>query len=201
MMNRMRFFSSLITAHRSLGALASLSSTPRSSQHPSSAGSRAKRLYRVAVGLLLAVVLGLAGPMQVSSASTQSSLQMSSEVKETTETSHWSAHFDRQIAHALKQEPSMHISSLRVVIEVALENEHIDLSRTVGALLNLIKRDSNSAHRLMAVQALHHIGPEHVGKKRYRQAMHQLYTLTQGELPEEVRVAAEQTLSRYAKAG
>lgn len=168
--------------------------TPRSVLHSA-------RLYRVVAGLLLAVGLGLAGPLQVSSASAQSSLKPSPDSKEATGSSHWPTHFDRQIAHALKQQPSIRTSSLEVVIEIAVENEHIDLFRTVGALLNIIEHDSNRAHRLMAVQALHQIGSEHVGTKRYRQAMSQLYTLTQSELPEQVRVAAEQTLSRYTKAG
>ena len=199
MMNWMRFFPSLLTAHRSLGALMSTRSTPESSPRHSSTDSRTTQLSRVAAGLLVAVGLGL-GPMLASSAFAQTSPQPSPDAKEAP-SAHWSSHFDRQIAHALRHEPSMRAGHIQIVIEAAAGPDHPDLSRTVGALLDVIERDSNRDHRLMAVQALHQIGPEHVGAQRYRQAMSQLYTLTQSELPEAVRLAAERTLSRYAKAG
>jgi len=199
MMNWTRFFPSLLTAHRSLGALMSPRSTPESSPRHSSTDSRATQLGRVAAGFFLVLGLGL-GPMLAPSASAQAPLQSSPDAKEAT-SAHWSPHFDRQIAQALRQQPSMRAAHIQIVIEAAAGPDHPDLSRTVGALLHVIERDSNRDHRLMAVQALHQIGPEHVGTQRYRQAMSQLYTLTQSELPEAVRLAAERTLSRYAKAG
>jgi hypothetical protein len=198
MRNWMRFFPSLLTAHRSLGALMSPRSTPESSPRHSSTDSRATQLGRVATGFFL--VVGLVAPMLAPSASAQASLPSSPDAKEAT-SAHWSPHFDRQIAQALRQQPSMRAAHIQIVIEAAAGPDHPDLSRTVGALLHVIERDSNRDHRLMAVQALHQIGPEHVGAQRYRQAMSQLYTLAQSELPEAVRLAAERTLSRYAKAG
>jgi len=199
MLNWTRFFPSLRTAHRSLGALMSSRTTMKSSARRPSTNSHSTQLGRVAAGLLVAVALGL-GPMLASSAFAQAFPQPSPDAKEVP-SAHWSSHFDRQIAHALRQQPSMRAAHIQIVIEAAAGPDDPDLSRTVGTLLNVIERDSNRDHRLMAVQALHRIGPEHVGAQQYRQAMSRLYTLTQNELPEAVRLAAERTLSRYAKAG
>lgn len=198
MMNWLRVFPSLITAHRFLGAL----TTPKGSRpsRSSSPHSLVQRLGRVAAGVVLAVGIGLS-PMLVSSAFAQTASQSSPEAKEATGPAHWPARFDRQIAHALTREPSMRASHIQTAIEAAVETEALDLSRTVRALLDVIEHDMNQNHRLMAVQALHHIGPEHVGKKQYRQAMSRLYTLTQGALPAPVRVAAQRTLAHFARTG
>jgi len=195
MMNWTRFFPALTIAHRSLGTLM----TSRPDQHRTPTDCRATTLCRGAVALLLVVGLGLAGSLQVSSASAQSSPQSPSNPSEENESPLWT-HFDQQITHALRQEPSMRAAHIQVVIEATAEAERVDLSRTVWALVDVIKHDSNPTHRLMAVQALHRINPEHVGQKQYRQAMSRLHALTQGELPEPVRTAAQRTLSRYATA-
>ncbi len=93
--------------------------------------------------------------------------------------------------------PSMRMGYIRAAIEVASNQENVDLSRTTGALLDIIEEDSNSENRRMAVQALHEIGPDHVGEQRYRQAMGQLHALMQAEKSKQVRDAAARALTQY----
>ena len=174
--------------------------TNRTSADASS--SLPRRLLQVAASLILAAGLGLAGPAAVPSASAQDSPAAHAQTGSTqTGSAHWRAHFDKQIAHTLRQEPSMRSTYIQTVINVTGEHKRLDLSRTVGALLDIIEGDSNREHRLMAIQALHTIGAEHAGKERYRQAMDRLYALMQGESSEQVRRAAAETLTQYSARG
>lgn len=156
-----------------------------------------RRLFRVAASLILAAGLSFAGPAAVPSASAQNS----SAAHAQTGSAHWQAHFDEQVAHALRQHPSMRTTYIQTVLRVADDHKRLDLSRTVGALLDIIEEDSSREHRLIAIQALHAIGAEHAGEERYRQALDRLYALMQEESSERVRDAAAETLTQYTKSG
>lgn len=113
------------------------------------------------------------------------------------ESDQWRKNFDGQVAQELRENPSLRVSMLRVVTEQATDKENLKLPRTAEALLHIIETDSNQQRRLMAVQALSEIGPEHVGEKQYRKAMNRLYVLAEEESSKQVRCAAANVIKRY----
>lgn len=171
-------------------------STSQSVQHQPTPAISFAGMGRGLAGFLLALGLILGGSLQGSPASAQS---ITPDAKEEAGSSPWPTTFDEQIAHGLKQEPSNRVSYLQVVIETAVHGERVDLSRTVRALLGVIETDANPARRLMAVQALHEIGPKHAGEKEYQRAMHRLHESMQSEPSEQIRVCAKRALARYTK--
>lgn len=185
----------IVAAHLSLGSL--LRASQKNRVGPPVSDSSANRARTGTAIVFLALALSLGGVLQVHPASAQASLQTPSDSKNVTGTSSWKAHFDKQIAHGLEQHPSLRASYILTVIEVTIENEYLDLPRTTEALLEVIDRDINRDHRLMAIQALHQIGIEHAGQKQYRQAMNRLQALVDGEPSEQVRLAAMAALTRY----
>lgn len=154
-----------------------------------------ERFFQVAAHLLLIIGLGLACSAGVPVAFAQNPSVAPAD--EQVASAYWRDHFDEQIAHELLKRPSMRDTYIQIVVSVASDREHLDLSQTAGALLDIVESDSNREHRLMAIQALHTIGIDHTGEKRYRRAMDRLYTLMQGESSEQVRRAAAQTLTQY----
>lgn len=145
-------------------------------------------LFQVAASLFLAA--GLAGGVQTASAQVSSASAEGASAQ-------WTANFDLQVAHELRRTPSMRDSFLQVVIDQAPKNEDLRLPRTVEALLHIIESDASQQHRLMAVQALSTIGVEHVGEKRYNEAMSHLYALAEDESSERVRGAMADAINRY----
>ena len=109
----------------------------------------------------------------------------------------WLANFDLQAAHQLRQTSTFRTSLLQVVIKQASTREDLHLPRTAEALLHVIEHDPSPQRRLMAIQALSEIGPEHVGQEQYDEAMSRLYTLAEEEPSEQVRGAAADVISRY----
>lgn len=143
-------------------------------------------LVQAATVLLLA--LGLAG-----SAATASAQAPSADVEGHTI---WKNNFDEQVAQELQQQPARRVSFLRAVTEQARLNDDVRLSQTTQALLDIIETDPNRRHRLMAVQALSKIGPEHLGDDQYARAMTRLYTLAQKDASEQVRSAVAEAINR-----
>lgn len=146
------------------------------------------RLVRGTVGLLLAV--GLVGGAGIASAQEVSDGGGAASPR-------WRANFDLQMAHVIRQEPSLRNAALRVVIEQASAREALRLPQTTVALLSVIDEGTSQGEQLMAVQALSAIGPEHIGEKRYEQAMTRLYALAEEASSERVRGAAADVIRRY----
>lgn len=157
------------------------------------------RLTLSTASLVLGLGLILLGPVGVSSASAQGSATPSAE--ETSGVTTWRANVDDQIASMLRGEPSARASFIRVAIELAEDERRLDFVETSGALLEIVDRDPVRRHRLMAVQALDKIAPEHLDQAHYRQVMGQLHTLMEGESSKQVRDVAAATLNRYATRG
>jgi len=147
---------------------------------------RCTPLVQAAAALLLA--LGLAG-----SATTASAQASSAAVEAQTL---WQNNFDTQVAQELRQRPSQRVSFLQVVTEQARTNDDLHLPETTDALLDIIETDANRRHRLMAVQALSKIGPEHLGEETYRQAMSRLYTLAEKDASKQVKSAIAEAINR-----
>lgn len=157
------------------------------------------RLTLSTASLVLGLGLTLLGPVGVSSASAQGSATPSAE--DTSGVTTWRANVDDQIASMLREEPSTRTSFIRVAIELAGDERRLDFVETSEALLEIIERDPIRRHRLMAVQALDTIAPEHVDQAHYRHLMGQLYMLMEGESSKQVRDVAAATLNRYATSG
>jgi len=145
-------------------------------------------LAQAAACLLLTV--GLVGGTAVASAQTASTSAESASPQ-------WQENFDEQVAPQLRQESSMRATLIQVVIEEASRDEDLNLPRTTEALLHVIENDTSQKHRLLAIQALSVIGPEHAGEKRYEEAMSRLYTLAEKEQSEQVRKGMISVIDRY----
>ena len=166
------------------------------SSRPNSSNSRlnsllSQSLLRLLTGSLLFLGLSLLSPLGVPTAFAQSTEASQENV---TDSSHWRTAFDYHVAKELRQKPSLRMSHMKIVIEVATEDDDVNLSRTVGALLHVIENDPAREHRLMAVQALTTIGTDHTARKRYRKAMARLYALMQTEPSAQVRGVAANSL-------
>jgi hypothetical protein len=142
------------------------------------------RLTQLITGLLL--IAGLAGGVATASAQAPASPT----AEERSGAPYWQANFDEQVAQELQQNPSMRMSFLQVVVRQATAHEDLRLSQTADVLLDIIERDANRDHRLMALQALSAIGPEHVGEQRYEKLMGRLYTLAEQDSSSQIRKAA-----------
>lgn len=160
---------------------------------------RISRLFQTLAKMFACLLLtaGLAGG--VGTASAQSTPTGTSADAEAV-SAQWLANFDLQAAHQLRQAPTARTSLLQVVVKQASNREDLHLPRTAEALLHVIEHDSSEQRRLMAIQALSAIGPEHIGQGQYDEAMSRLYTLAKEESSEQVRGAAADVISRY-KAG
>ena len=146
---------------------------------------RCTPLVPAAAALLL--VLGLAG-----SAATASAQAPTAEAEAQ---ALWQNNFDTQVAQELRQRPSQRVSFLQVVTEQARTNDELHLPKTTDALLHIIETDANRWHRLMAVQALSKIGPEHLGEETYRRAMSRLYTLAEKDASKQVQSAIAEAIN------
>lgn len=116
----------------------------------------------------------------------------------------WQSNFDAQAAQVLREEdnPAIRTAMLNSVIIVATQHPTgIDLSATVGALLQVCKDDPDKQQRLMAIQALHAIGPEHALDQHYHRAMEHLYRIMQEEPSDQVRGAAAALVHNFFAAG
>lgn len=105
----------------------------------------------------------------------------------------WQTNFDEQAAKLLRGEyvDSIRDAALHNVIVVATQSPNdIDLSSTVGALLQIVENDADETRRLTAIQALHVIGTEHAKDHIYRRAMERLHQIVEEESSERVRGAA-----------
>ncbi len=150
-------------------------------------GRLLRKLAQAAASLLLAA--GLVGGAATASAQATSASAEANPAQ-------WQANFDRQVAHELRQSPSVRASLLQVVTDQASRSEDLKLPRTTEALLHVVENDANQRNRLMAVQALYAIGSEHVGEKRHEEAMSRLYTLAEEEPSEKVRDAVADAIDR-----
>lgn len=101
----------------------------------------------------------------------------------------------------LRRNPSTRASFIHVAIELTEDETCLEFDQTSDALLEIVDRDPVRRHRLMTVQALHKIAPEHVDQVRHRQVMGRRHTLMEGEPFEQVRDVAAATLHRYATRG
>lgn len=165
--------------------------------------SFARRTFRIAIGLLLALGLNFAGLGQAPAAHAQSSVHRTpadvpSESDATSTTSHWRLNVDDQLAQSLRRFPSLRGSQIRLVIRQASENEDLRLPETTYALLHVVKTDSSRDHRIMAVQALHTLSADQVGHRTYRQTMKRLYDLMEDESSKHVRGLVGAMLEEYA---
>lgn len=109
----------------------------------------------------------------------------------------WESNFGRQAARMLREEHSASTrnSMLHNVITVAGQGPNdIDLSATVGALLQICESDPNARRRLMAIQALHAIGTDHARSRLYHHALDRLYRIMQDEPSKYVRQVAASAL-------
>lgn len=154
-----------------------------------------RRLFEGLVPLItgLLLVAGLVGGVTAASAQ----VPASPNAEERADTPYWQANFDEQMAQELQQKPSMRGSFLQVLTSQATTHEDLRLSRTADVLLDIVEHDANRDHRLMALQALSAIGPEHVGEQEYRKMMGRLYTLAEQDSSPEVRKAAAGIISCY----
>jgi hypothetical protein len=139
------------------------------------------------VGLLL-LAAGLSGAATTASAQTPSAGP---------EADQWRQNFDGQMARQLRQEPSLRADFIRVVTDLATRSEDLHLSRTAEALLEVIEEDSERNHRVLAVQALSAIGPEHLGEKQYERIISRLYALSEEDPSAVVQAAAADVITRY----
>lgn len=109
----------------------------------------------------------------------------------------WLAKYDLQTAHQLRENPTVRTSVISVVIKQASEREALQLPQTAEALLHVVENSSNERERIMAIQALSEIGPEHVGELRYEEAMSRLYALGEEDPSEQVRGAVADAVKQY----
>lgn len=153
---------------------------------PASASSLFKTFARAAALLLLAA--GLSGAATTASAQTSPASP--------DQPDQWAENFDEQMAHQLRQKPALRASSIQAVTGQAADKD-IRLTETAAALLHVVEEDPSEQHRMMAIQALSVIGPEHLGEKRYEQAMNRLYALSEEDPSAEIRTAAADALTQY----
>ncbi|PSQ93769.1 MAG: hypothetical protein BRD30_01200 [Bacteroidetes bacterium QH_2_63_10] len=153
---------------------------------PTSANRLFNTFAQTAALLLLAT--GLSGAATTASAQTPSA---------SPEAGQWEENFDEQMARQLKQKPALRASLIEVVIDQALRKEDLRLTGTAEALLHVVEEGSDEQHRVLAIQALSVIGPEHLGEERYEQTMNQLYVLSEEDPSAEVQTAAAEVLTQY----
>jgi len=116
----------------------------------------------------------------------------------------WQTHFDEQAAHTLREahDASIRTTILRDVIVVAAQgSDELDLSATVGALLQICENDPSEKRRLMAIQALHVIGTVHARDRLYHHAMDRLNHIMQDEPSKRVRGVAATMLNAFYTTG
>lgn len=142
-----------------------------------------------AAALLLLAVGLVGGATSASAQATPSNREAPSD--------QWQENFDEQMAHQLKQEPSLRGSLIEVVIDQAAKKEDLRLARTADALLDIIEEDPGEQRRVLAIQALSAIGTKHLGEEQYRQAMNRLYALSKEDPSARVRAAAGDLITRY----
>ena len=164
-------------------------------------------------GLMLLLIVGLPGSAWAQSDapnSTGSLTPSAAKIEATPQkefaipSATWQSHVGEQMARVLREEESASIRStmLRNVIAVATRGPNgIDLSATVDPLLQICKDDLSEQRRLMAIQALLAIGPEHAGDRLYHHAMNRLYRLMQSEPSQHVRQVAATLLDTYYTTG
>ena len=138
--------------------------------------------------------------MPVAPASAQHATQDEAfESMETTVASQWRTHFDEQIAQTLRRQPSQRATYVRIAMNEASQHESLELTNTLGVLLDIVQNDPNHDVRLMAVQALYTIGPSHVGERRYGYVMSQLYASMLNEESRQLRGVAGAAMSEYTQ--
>jgi hypothetical protein len=111
----------------------------------------------------------------------------------------WRAYFGEHAAEVLRgTDPKAKRAALRDLIAVARNSENtLDLSETVTPLVGIFEEGRSEDLSLMALQALHVIGPEHSSERRYREAMSKVYQIAQEKSSEEVRRAAASVLKTF----
>jgi hypothetical protein len=144
-------------------------------------------LSRGAALFLLALGLIGAGPI--------ASAQSTADAPET-RSAQWQDHFDEQMARQLRQAPSLRASLIEVAIAQASKENAPSLSRTTEALLHVVDESPRQEHRVLAVQALSVIGPEHLGDKQYGRVIRRLYTLAETDPSAKVRTAVADVIAR-----
>jgi hypothetical protein len=146
------------------------------------------------LGLTAVLAVGLAGPAQAQSASAVPDDPTAAESAE----GRWKAHFDEQIAQALRDSSSGRVRTtlLQTLIDVAAEDRSgMDFSAAVPALLRVIERDAEPRRRLLALQALALVGPERTDEARYRHVMTRLQARVSDEASPPVQRAVASLLS------
>lgn len=101
----------------------------------------------------------------------------------------WRAHFGEQAAKVLREYgPKAKQAVMRDLIAAAKTGQRgIDLSAAVAPLLQVAQNGSSEGHRIMALQALEAIGPEHSSELLYEQAVKQLRSDLSEEPSDRVR--------------
>jgi hypothetical protein len=157
------------------------------------------RIQSVALlGLMAVLAIGLAGPVQAQSSASAVPGAVLDEA-ETAKQGRWKPHFDEQIARTLRAPSSEQgrTSFLQTLIDVAVEEETMDFSAAVPALLHVCEHDSDPTRRLLALQALDLIAPEHTDEVRYRDVLARLYATVQDDPSPSVRRAVSSMLKAY----
>lgn len=155
----------------------------------------ATRLFKTVAqtATLLILAAGLSGMATTAAAQTSSA----SPEAASPEAGQWQENFDEQMARQLKQKPVLRASLIEVVIDQALKKEDLRLPGTAEALLDVVEEGNDEQNRVLAVQALSTIGPEHLGEKRHRQVMNRLYALSEEDPSAKVQTAAAEVLTQY----
>lgn len=101
----------------------------------------------------------------------------------------WRTHFGEQAAEVLRRQgASAEQAGMQDLIAVAKTGQRgIDLSAAVAPLLQVAEGGSTENHRIMALQTLQAIGPEHSSELLYEQAVEQLRSGLSTEPSERVR--------------
>lgn len=146
------------------------------------------------LGLAAVLAVGLAGPVQAQSTSSAPDDPTAAESAQ----GQWKAHFDEQIARALRDSSSgrMRATLLQTLIDVAIEEGGpMEFSAAVPALLRVVEHDAEPRRRLLALQALSLIGPKQTDEARYRRIMTRLRARVPDDASPPVRRAVASLLS------
>jgi hypothetical protein len=146
---------------------------------------------------MLLLVVGLVGPVQAQERKSTQSQTLTQKHESLAPT--WRANFGVQAGRLLEEETSASIREavLKNIIQIAIRQPDVDLSATIQPLVHVVKTDSDSQLRVMALQALHSIDPAQADRAFYDRAMTQVNVLMNSEPSEQVRRVASAALASY----